>query len=262
LARRAGRIAGFSLSLLLALAAAPGTAHAQSSAQEARFAAGNEAYESGAFEEAIVIYEELQAAGVRSSALHYNLGNALFKTSRMGRAILEYERALRLDPSDPDVRDNLKYLRSLTIDRIEPESSPLTALGIAYLLELTSPNQDALLFLASWIAAGLAVGVSMAARREHVRRLALYTAGALLLPVLVSGGNLALKSYLAATSTYGIVLDPQVNVLSGAGEENPVLFTIHEGLKVQVRNASNGWVQVSLADGLSGWLPGSALEEI
>ena len=36
----------------------------------------------------------------------------------MARAILNYERALRLDPSNKDIRFNLDLARSKTIDRV------------------------------------------------------------------------------------------------------------------------------------------------
>jgi tetratricopeptide (TPR) repeat protein len=233
-----------------------------SGAREARFEAGNAAYERGAFEEAVSIYEEIRDDGAPSAALHYNLANALFKCGRLGEAILEYERALRLRPRDPDIRDNLEYLRTLTVDRITPESSPITALGITYLLDLTSPAQDALVFIVCWILAGIGTGVAIASRTERPRRTALYIAALIALPALLAGASLGVKSYVEVTRDYGIVLEPQVNVLSGAGEGNPALFTIHEGTKVRLRSRSGGWLQISLADGLTGWLPGETVEEI
>jgi len=232
-----------------------------SSAQD-HFASGNAAYERGAYLEAVTIYQELASTGISSAALQYNLGNALFKAGRLGEAILAYERARRLDPHDPDVADNLDYLRTLTVDRIPPASSPLTALGITFVMDLTSAEQDALILLATWLAAGLAFAVGLAVSRESVRKAALYAAAALMIPVLLSGGNLALKSYLQATRAYGVVLEREANVLSGAGDENPTLFTVHEGLKVRVRGRTADWVQVSLDNGLSGWLPAATVREI
>ena len=227
----------------------------------ARFAAGNAAYEKGSYEEAAAIYEEIASAGVVSAALQYNLGNALFKSGRLGPAILAYERARRQDPRDPDIRENLEYLRTLTTDRIPPAPSPLTALGLTYLLDLTSSDQDAVVFLWAWILAGCAFGVTIAAGSARIRRAALWAAAALAVIAIVTGASLATKSYLESARG-AIVLAGEVNVLSGAGEENPTLFTVHEGLKVTVHSRSGEWVQVSLENGLAGWLPASALEEI
>jgi tetratricopeptide (TPR) repeat protein len=227
-----------------------------------KFASGNAAYERGAYLEAITLYQELIASGASSAALQYNLGNALFKAGRLGEAILAYERARHLDPRDADVQDNLDYLRTLTVDRIPPASSPLTALGITFVMDLTSADQDAAICAVAWLLAGLALTAAQILSRESLRKLALYAAAFLMVPVLVSGANLALKTYLEATQSYGVVLDREVNVLSGAGEENPTLFTVHEGLKVRLRGRQGEWEQVSLDNGLAGWIPASALKEI
>jgi tetratricopeptide (TPR) repeat protein len=258
---RKGLLRVAALALIAALGAGAARGAAASSPQE-KFAAGNAAYDRGGYLEAITLYEGLLSSGLSSAALQYNLGNALFKAGRLGEAILAYERARRLDPRDPDIQANLDYLRTLTVDRIPPASSPLTALGIAYVMDLTSADQDAQVTLAAWLLAGLALAVAQAARREGPRKLALYAAAALMVPVLLCGGDLALKSYLDATRSYGVVMEREVNVLSGAGEENPTLFTVHEGLKVRLRSRAGEWAQVSLDNGLVGWLPSPAVKEI
>lgn len=231
-------------------------------ALHALFESGNEAYEAGSYEEAASAYRGVLDEGIDSAAVHYNLGNALFKLNELGPAIAEYERAARLDPADADIRANLEYLRSLLVDRIVPASSPMSALGIGYLLGLTSPAQDAAIFLAAWLAAGTAIGVFIVARGSRVRRAALYLACAALVPALAAGASLSLKHYLEATRVHGIVVEQEVAVLSGAGEGNPALFTVHEGLKVLIRSRAGGWVQVSLPDGLTGWMPEQAVERI
>jgi tetratricopeptide (TPR) repeat protein len=229
------------------------------SATEARFEQGNKTYEEGDYQRASEIYQELIDQGDSLPALHYNLGNALFKLNHLGPAILEYERANRLAPGDPDIRDNLDYSRSLTVDRITPASTPFTALGISMLLDLSSPSQDAAILMSTWFLAGAAGIILILGREETTRRYAAYTAVLCLIPVLAAGASLATKSYIEQTRIEAILMEPQIDVLSGAGDDNPALFTIHEGLKVRVRNSSNGWVQISLEDGLTGWVRGSAL---
>ena len=60
-----------------------------------------------------------------------------------------------------------------------------------------------------------------------------------------------------------IVLDEVVDVLAGPGHNNATLFTVHEGLTVEVRGELGAeWVQVSLPNGLNGWLPSDVLEQV
>jgi len=60
-------------------------------------------------------------------------------------------------------------------------------------------------------------------------------------------------------SARAVVLDPSVDVLAGPGENNASLFTVHEGLTVEVLSERESWVQVSLPNGYNGWVPRGAL---
>ena len=70
------------------------------SAASGLFADANELYRRGEYEEARNKYLQITADGVRDARLFYNLGNASFKESRLGDAIVWYERAIQLDPRD------------------------------------------------------------------------------------------------------------------------------------------------------------------
>jgi len=70
--------------------------------------AANEAYQKGKYEEAKVDYIQLASMHGYSADLFYNLGNAWFKLGDQGRAILNYERALALNPRLEEARSNLQ----------------------------------------------------------------------------------------------------------------------------------------------------------
>ena len=80
----------------------------------------DEAYRKGNFQQAIDDYRELLHRGV-SAELYYNLGNAYYRSDNLTQAILAYERASLLSPGDDDIRFNLQFARSKTIDKITPE---------------------------------------------------------------------------------------------------------------------------------------------
>jgi hypothetical protein len=89
-------------------------------AQEEFFAEGNRLYQDGDYAGAVERYERIVEAGYDSGALRYNIGNAYFKLGDLGKAILNYERSLRLSPRDEDARANLELARSLTVDQVTP----------------------------------------------------------------------------------------------------------------------------------------------
>src|SRR2546421_5539764 len=77
----------------------------------AQFAKANQEYAAGDFKAAIENYEELVRSGQDTPNLFYNLGNAYFRQNNFGRAILNYERALALEPRHPEVQANLRVAR-------------------------------------------------------------------------------------------------------------------------------------------------------
>src|SRR5882757_6248479 len=72
------------------------------------FGIANQEYSHGTFREAIGHYEAAARAGEWSASLLYDLGNAYFRTGDFGRAILNYERALALEPNHPETQANLR----------------------------------------------------------------------------------------------------------------------------------------------------------
>lgn len=75
------------------------------------------AYNADNFRQAADIYREVIRVEGPSSKLFYNLGNSYYRLGEMGKAVIAYERALRLDPSDKDVRNNLAFVNARITDR-------------------------------------------------------------------------------------------------------------------------------------------------
>src|SRR6266705_4736986 len=78
---------------------------------DAEFAKANQEFAQGHFKEAISGYEALIRSGQWSANVFYDLGNAYFRTGDLGRAILNYERALALERHHPEATANLQIAR-------------------------------------------------------------------------------------------------------------------------------------------------------
>jgi len=85
-----------------------------------KWAAANEAYQNGKYEEAKVDYLQLVHAGQYSADLFYNLGNVWFKMGDQGRAILNYQRALLLNPGLDEARSNLRAVLKIVGNDDQP----------------------------------------------------------------------------------------------------------------------------------------------
>lgn len=113
----------------------PGYAADSKTTARASWKAGIEAYNAKDYAEAVEAFETVVASGYASADVYYNLANAYFKLGQqsessrpfaggeLGRAVLNYERALRLDPTMDDARYNLDIAKDLTNDtEAVPES--------------------------------------------------------------------------------------------------------------------------------------------
>jgi len=225
------------------------------------FAAGNAAYEEERYDDAVAAYQKVLGFGVTDPRVLYNLGNAHFRLGRLGPAILNYERALRLDPSDREARDNLELSRGLIRDRVgEPELQYPIRVVKETLEAIPTPSIAWVFLVCVWAAAAAAGAIPLAGSWIR-RRLLGYATVALGLLALTAGASLLYRGRQDA-APIAIVLEDRIDVRSGPGEENTILFTVHEGTRVELRNNLERWVQVSLPNGLSGWVPVAALEKV
>ena len=221
-------------------------------------AEGNRHYEQGDYAAAGSAYQRIIDYGVRNKIVYYNLGNARFKQGQLGEAILAYERGLNLDPGDREARENLAYAASLTVDRAEDPEPSFPRRAVRWLVSRTTAPEDAWLLLLAVYLLGAASAAAILVRSRFARRALAYVGTVVLIMALWSGTALAIKEARSAARR-GVILAQKVDALSGPSEDNTSLFTVHEGLRVEVRNQREGWVQILLSNGLNGWVPASAL---
>ncbi|MCP4686296.1 MAG: tetratricopeptide repeat protein [bacterium] len=94
-----------------------GSATAQST--DELFRQGNELFEAKQYDSAVAVYGDVVGKGLESAPLYFNLGNAYFRNGDLGRAILYYHKARRLDPDDEDIVGNLEFARRFTSVQME-----------------------------------------------------------------------------------------------------------------------------------------------
>ncbi|MBR4968880.1 MAG: tetratricopeptide repeat protein [Alistipes sp.] len=234
------------------------SAHASTS----RWEAGNRAYIDGNYEKAIEEYSVIIDGGEYSMKLYYNLANAYFKQGEMGKAILYYNKALRIAPSQDDIRHNLALAEAQTKDRITviPEfflnrwlrtvrnAMSCTAWSVLSLLSLALILVFALLFLL--------------ASRIRWRKVGFYCAvcAAVLFIVTTAFALSSRKDMLSHNEA--IVLSSAISVKSSPDRSATDLFVLHEGTKVRILSEMDEWNEVVIADGKKGWVEAKNIEEI
>jgi tetratricopeptide (TPR) repeat protein len=246
------------LSLTLALAAGALGSPARAETPEEIFLRGSAAYERGDYAQAAEAYRTVAQYGVRDPRLEYNLGNAAFKLGRLGEAMLHYQRAARMAPTDPDIAANLALARSRCVDDVRPPEVAAPVRILRGIQDRIGPDRQVLLAVALvWAAAGVIAWRS--SKPGGWSPAWGWTLAALVLAASIAGLSWSTTLHRLEGAPLAVVLDPAVDVLAGPGENNAALFTVHEGLTVEVRSEREDWVQVSLPNGLNGWVPRKAL---
>ena len=88
---------------------------------EATVSEADSAYSAGNYTEAISLYREIADTYGTSEALLYNLGNSYLQNGDYGNAMLCYEQAKKLDPSNSLINANLKNLTGKVEDANKAE---------------------------------------------------------------------------------------------------------------------------------------------
>jgi len=225
------------------------------------FLQANQLYQDGKFEAAIEKYESILDANLESGELYYNLANAYYKSGNIGKARLNYERALLWLEGDEAVVQNLELLKLRLIDQIEePPRLFITVWWNALLNMFNTHTLGIIVLVAFWIVLITAAVFLYFRKRGRLQWKSVFvTSFVIFLLLLTIWIN---KIYLFETEKYGVILASTITVHAEPAEDTTELFVLHEGTRVKVERNSNGWLEIRLADGKTGWLQGDVLEII
>lgn len=233
------------------------------------------------YKEAIELYGmTIEQHGV-SAPLLYNLGNAYYQDGDIAQAVLCYERARKLDPSNAEVNANLKYLRNKVEDSnkseqkgkrlkvTEDESTFFQSLNTS-ISENTASNT-----WAGWAAACFILFAGCAALYIFTRNVMLrktgFFGGIILLGLSVI---FVVFAYMGAaryfSEEYGIVMSYKSPLLSEpdnkvSAEKSEI---ITRGTKVRIiseevdAEGKVTWYKVRLNSDYIGWIPSEDLAVI
>lgn len=231
-------------------------------ALQAQGLSADDAYRQGNYAEAVVLYEQQIADGYTSAELYYNLGNAYYRENQMAKSILNYRRALRLNPSMRDAKENLALAESRTTDRIAELPQLFIVRWVDTLCTQVSPRIWRIVWLVLLALQGVTVVCFRLGRDLSLRKGAL--AGGLVLVVL-----LALASWLLLRTTArynahseAVVMSPAISVKGSPETQSVDKMILHEGTVVTVSESLSGWYKIILADGTTGWCQSEDIERI
>ena len=226
----------------------------------------NAAYTKGDFQKASEQYEAILSMGYESPELYFNLGNSYFKLDKVGMSILNYERAKKLAPYDPDLNFNLKLANQRTLDKTEPLPQPFFEEWWDNLTNMQSEKTWGVRSICAFMIFLFFLGVFITSNKIFTKQVGFW------LSILFF--VFSVFSFFISKSSYNnmknrdsaVILSSSVEVKNSPAEGGKKLFILHEGTKVSVpeviKNEEGEWVVVKLSSEKVGWVKRSAIEFI
>jgi len=219
-------------------------------------------YRNGEFDRAIQIYEDLRSDGYEGTSLYFNLSNSYYRIGKLGYAILNYERALKLSPSDEDVKHNLAFANLSTVDRIQPLPTFFLFEWWELMLASLSVNGWTYVSFFFYLLLMILIAAYFFVRTIFQQKLILFSGLGTLILFLIVVSLLIVKINREENLIGGVVVEQSFTVKTSPDPKSTDAFVIHEGLKVNLEDKLDEWVKIRLADGKVGWVENRAIERI
>lgn len=230
------------------------------------------AYNREAYVDAIRLYNEAIATDGVSSNILYNLGNAYYRDNQLGKAILSYERALKLDPSNSEAAINLNFVKTRIEDAPEDDSSFLSNVHKS-IVSTVSPDAWAWIALAIFIILLGTIAAYIFSNHIAVRKFGFF--GAIIM-VFVFIYVIAIAYQTAGAyrkHDSAIVIVPTTTLSSAprsSRSDKEKVVPIHEGTKVEILDSLSTpddpnvgkWYDVKINNSSRAWLNAADVERI
>ncbi|MFN0201578.1 MAG: SH3 domain-containing protein [Bacteroidia bacterium] len=218
----------------------------------------NQAYQKGSYALCISLLDSLHHQKMGAASTFYNEGNAYYQFKNYPQAILNYERALRLENGNKDILNNLNLANKQLTDNINPIPELFIFRWWKSLACLFSPTFWAI-FALLFLGIGLffAVSYRLSPRKNKMRMLILF------LFLAIIGRFAYMSSYdVLYLNRFAIILQNEAQLKAKPGEESATVRKITAGIKVEIKEELGDWANVKLPNGELGWLALKNMEKI
>ena len=229
----------------------------------------NQAYKQELYNEALTLYlQEAEKTGV-SSALYCNIGDTYYRLKDNVHAVLYYERALLLDPSNSDARFNLEFVRG-KMQLPDDAGDSWFSNWVDQTVSRLSSNAWAVIAIITFLLFLAGVAAYLFVDNVLIRKIGFF-GGAVLIVASILANLAAFHVYHKATGGNGAIVMPENVTLSTAPREprdkEEEAFRLQQGTRVEIIDSiadkTHGkWLQVSTAGGHKAWINAKDVEVI
>jgi tetratricopeptide (TPR) repeat protein len=226
------------------------------------FNKGNQVYQSGNYQEAINQYETALQSGYHAAELYENLGHAYSKQNQVGKAILNYEKGLLMQPKSATIQENLDFLKNKIGIATNSNSDFLLLQWWTQIRDVLSPNIWSILtllfaFVNFWLLHVILMKKDGNKPVKHVRYL--YILLPLFLLILLIAKN---STEHANNCNAAIVIAKNTTLFTDPDPKTEAIDVLPEGSKIIILDQIGVWTKAQLLSGEEGWVESGVLERI
>ncbi len=214
------------------------------------------------YETAILSYEKIINDGhVKNPKLYYNLANTYFLSEDIGRAILNYRRAEKLDRTDADIQKNLAFAQSRRMDKVKTNTENRVLQTLFFWHYDFSVKTRFILACACFAILCIILSVMIWLGRGAPTMITAVVMSILLACFIVS---ITIESSHQASRICGVIVAPEVVARQGDGQTYSPSFEqpLHAGTEFDLVEQRQGWMHIKLSDESDGWIPQTTAELI
>ena len=226
------------------------------------FEKANQAYNQKEYSQAITLYEDLVKEGYVDAIVYYNMGNAYYKDGQLAKSLLWYERALRLEPANEDIKHNIAFVNQQTIDKMEIQPEFFLKEWIGAIQNLFPSRGWAILSVVLGVCLCVSVVLMLVFSTSKGRTSMFLSACVCFILAIVSITFANLQAKNAHRTDEAVIMRKMLTVKSTPDTSGTDLFTVHEGLKVRITDEAGSWIEVRFANGNKGWIMKETVEII
>jgi tetratricopeptide (TPR) repeat protein len=222
----------------------------------------NSAYSKGDYSKASKLYENIISNGQEAPEVYFNLGNAYYKTNNIAFAILNYERALKLEPDNEDFSFNLKLANQKTEDKIDAAPQLFLSQWKNGLVDLMTEKGWSQLCILLVCISLILFAIYITMQKRGLKQFGFFGGTTLVILSIVTFFIAQHKYSITKNNSEAIITSPSITVTGSPNEKGTKLFILHEGTKVNVTQEDVSWVEIKIANGNTGWIKRSELQKI
>jgi len=214
------------------------------------------------YEKAILNFEKILEEGqIKNAKLYYNLANAYLLTDQLGKAILNYRKAAKIDDSDENIQKNLAFARSKRVDKIAIKAEKRILHTLFFWHYDFSLKTKFILACIFFGVVCLCTAAIIWLGRNNALTMSAIICGILMFCFL---GSVVIEYKIQENQAGGVITAKEVIARQGDGDNYPPSFKepLHEGTEFDLLENRPGWLHIKLSDDSDGWIPDNSAELI